>query len=205
MIIDFENKTPGYILLHRSMLDQPYFTDSHYIHLWIYMLLKCNHSDKMHHGTLIKRGSFKTGRKRIAADTWINESKIERMLSFLESEQQIEQQKTRQYRVIVIVGWDSFQRIEHQNAQQKSTGEQHRTQRSNKSNEVIKESKVFKKPTLEEVKKYCIVRNNSVNHQKFLDHYDANGWVRGKTKIKDWKACVRTWEDDKPVKKEKFV
>lgn len=30
--------------------------------------------------------------------------------------------------------------------------------------------------------------------QKFIDHYEANGWMRGKTKIKDWKACVRTWK-----------
>ena len=27
----------------------------------------------------------------------------------------------------------------------------------------------------------------------FFNHYEANGWMRGKTKIKDWKACVRTW------------
>lgn len=29
--------------------------------------------------------------------------------------------------------------------------------------------------------------------QRFVDHYSANGWMRGKNKIKDWKACVRTW------------
>jgi len=52
----------------------------------------------------------------------------------------------------------------------------------------------FKPPTLEEVTAYCKERNNSVNPQQFIDHYTANGWYRGKTKIKDWKACVRTWE-----------
>lgn len=30
--------------------------------------------------------------------------------------------------------------------------------------------------------------------QYFIDHYESNGWMRGKTKIKDWKACVRTWK-----------
>ena len=35
---------------------------------------------------------------------------------------------------------------------------------------------------------------NFVDPQNFIDHYTANGWLRGKTKIKDWKACVRTWE-----------
>lgn len=55
-------------------------------------------------------------------------------------------------------------------------------------------NKVFKKPSLEEVKAYCIERNNKVDFRGFIDHYEANGWIRGKTRIKDWKACVRTWE-----------
>ena len=52
----------------------------------------------------------------------------------------------------------------------------------------------FRPPTLEEISTYCKERSNHINPQVFLDHYQANGWVRGKTKIKDWKACVRTWE-----------
>jgi hypothetical protein len=55
-------------------------------------------------------------------------------------------------------------------------------------------NKAFKPPTLEEVTAYCKERNNKVEPQTFIDHYQANGWIRGKTKIKDWKACVRTWE-----------
>jgi hypothetical protein len=54
--------------------------------------------------------------------------------------------------------------------------------------------KRFIPPTLDEVKAYCQERKNSVDPERFIDHYTANGWVRGKTKIKDWKACVRTWE-----------
>ena len=57
-------------------------------------------------------------------------------------------------------------------------------------------SKRFVPPTVEQVQEYCDSRCNNVNPQKFVDHYDTNGWVRGKgeTKIKCWKACVRTWE-----------
>jgi len=55
-------------------------------------------------------------------------------------------------------------------------------------------SRRFTPPTLQEISDYCKDRGNSVNPQEFKDHYDANGWYRGKTKIKDWKACVRTWE-----------
>jgi len=54
----------------------------------------------------------------------------------------------------------------------------------------------FKPPSLEEVRDYCNTRNNNTNPQAFIDHYEANGWIRGKTKIKSWKACVRTWEQN---------
>lgn len=52
----------------------------------------------------------------------------------------------------------------------------------------------FKKPTLEEVKAYCIERKNSVDAQRFIDFYESKGWMVGKNKMKDWKASVRTWE-----------
>lgn len=60
--------------------------------------------------------------------------------------------------------------------------------------EKTKKSTRFIPPTLEEVKAYCEERHNNVNPQAFIDHYEANGWYRGNTKMKDWKATVRTWE-----------
>ena len=52
----------------------------------------------------------------------------------------------------------------------------------------------FVPPKIEDVFSYCFERNNKVDPQAFIDHYEANGWMRGKNKIKCWKACVRTWE-----------
>ena len=54
--------------------------------------------------------------------------------------------------------------------------------------------KVFTKPTAEEVKAYCSERKNNVDPDKFIDFYESKGWVIGKNPMKDWKACVRTWE-----------
>ena len=52
----------------------------------------------------------------------------------------------------------------------------------------------FKKPTLDQVKDYCIERNNNVDAEAFLDFYESKDWKIGKNKMKDWKAAVRTWE-----------
>lgn len=54
----------------------------------------------------------------------------------------------------------------------------------------------FIKPTLEEIKAYCSETKSSIDPSEFFDYYTRNGWVYGKNKtpIKDWKACIRTWE-----------
>ena len=64
--------------------------------------------------------------------------------------------------------------------------------------------KRFEKPTLSQITQYCLERNNNVNAEQFFDYYESNGWKVGKNAMKDWKACVRTWERngyDKPIKK----
>lgn len=57
-----------------------------------------------------------------------------------------------------------------------------------------KDGRRFTPPSVPEVKKYCLERGNQIDAEEFVDHYAANGWMRGKSKIKDWKACIRTWE-----------
>ena len=56
------------------------------------------------------------------------------------------------------------------------------------------DKKRFKKPTVEEIKEYCIERSNGIDAQQFYDFYEAKNWYIGKNKMKDWKAAVRTWE-----------
>lgn len=61
--------------------------------------------------------------------------------------------------------------------------------------EIYKEKETkFKKPTLEEVETYCKERGNQVNAERFIDFYESKGWKVGKEPMKDWKACIRTWE-----------
>lgn len=54
--------------------------------------------------------------------------------------------------------------------------------------------KRFEKPSISDIKQYCVERNNNVNAEQFYDHYESNDWKVGKNSMKDWKAAVRTWE-----------
>ena len=52
----------------------------------------------------------------------------------------------------------------------------------------------FSPPTVDEVKAYCTERGNKIDAQHFVDFYASKGWKVGNQPMKDWKACVRTWE-----------
>ena len=67
----------------------------------------------------------------------------------------------------------------------------------------------FVAPTVEEVRAYCVSRGNRINPDTFVNFYSSKGWMVGKNKMKDWKACVKTWEQtekekNRPGKKNTF-
>lgn len=63
----------------------------------------------------------------------------------------------------------------------------------NNLNNNKKESKRFTQPTVEEVQNYCREKGYAIDPERFVDYYTSNGWMVGKSKMKDWKAAVRTW------------
>jgi len=63
--------------------------------------------------------------------------------------------------------------------------------------------KKYIKPTIEEIKIYCEERKNNIQPGKFFDYYESKGWMIGKNKMKDWKAAIRTWENNTEQTQEK--
>jgi hypothetical protein len=99
-------------------------------------------------------------------------------------------------RIIKIIGIDKYQYVlpkEQEGYCQKNKENNTSNNITSNKKEIYKERK-FKKPTLIEVEEYCKERNNEVDPQKFIDFYESKGWLVGKSPMKDWKACIRTWE-----------
>lgn len=71
----------------------------------------------------------------------------------------------------------------------------------------VKDSARAHRPTVEEVAAYCRERGNRVDAERFVDFYASKGWKVGNQPMKDWKACVRTWErrEDKPKQTSRFA
>ena len=190
----------GWIKLYRKLLESWFYKDSEAVHLWVTLLLKASHADhefmfnmKRHK---LKAGQLLTGRKVLNQETGISESKIFRLLKSFESEQLIEQQTNSRYSIITILSWDDYQQSEQPNEQPANSQRTHTRMKELKNNIGEKQTKSFKVPLVEEIKDYCIERKNNINPENFFDYYQSKGWVVGKSKMKDWKACVRTWENN---------
>lgn len=53
------------------------------------------------------------------------------------------------------------------------------------------------KPTVEEISAYAAEIGKSMNAQRFWDFYESKGWTVGNQPMRDWRACVRSWEPRK--------
>jgi hypothetical protein len=52
----------------------------------------------------------------------------------------------------------------------------------------------FVKPQPCEVTAYAKSIDYKMDGNQFVDFYESRGWLIGKTKMRDWKAAVRTWK-----------
>jgi len=70
--------------------------------------------------------------------------------------------------------------------------------KTNKNKEIIINNKNNnKKPSVEEIKQYCLERNNGIDAEQFYHFYESKDWKIGKEKMKSWKSCIITWEKRK--------
>lgn len=113
----------GWIKIYRKILDNPIVCkDADYLSIWIYLLLNATHKDipALFKGKkiILQPGQLITGRKSIAKQLNISESKVYRVISEYKSEHQIEQQISNKNSLISIVNWKEYQESEQQNEQQ---------------------------------------------------------------------------------------
>lgn len=152
----------GWVRIHRKILDKEMSPEFGW--LWVTMILLANHSQKevFISGKFIPvdRGQFICSRKSLSKMTKIQESKIERYISVLKTEQQIEQQSFSKYRLITLLNYNEYQISEQQFEQQVNSKRTASEQQVNTTNKlIIKEYKKRKKekkenfapPTQEEV------------------------------------------------------
>jgi len=53
--------------------------------------------------------------------------------------------------------------------------------------------KRFQPPSVSEVADYCREHSLSMDAERFVDYYTANGWMAGRSRMRDWQAAARNW------------
>ena len=208
----------GWISLHRKIQecdiwldDEPFDRRS----AWIDLILSANHEDKGMifdgHQIVVQRGQLITSVRKLSAKWRWGKDKTLAYLRLLEELQMIERKSDSRKTLLSIVNYDIYQNgeLNKQTVNRHSTDSEQTLSRhsadtdppqtimnnnENNKNKINNKGR-FVKPSVEEIRAYCLERNNGINAQQFFDYYESKGWMIGKNHMKDWKASVRTWEN----------
>ena len=197
------------------MLNWEWISDPNTVAVFLYLLLNANWKKTKFRGQEIPRGGLVTGRKAIAENLGISEQSVRTALNHLKSTNEITTKSTNKFTIITIVNWAKYQDSENESTNKstnKSTSNQPTTNQQLTTEEEYKNIRIkeynkretkFTPPTLEEVRDYCQERRNGIDPGSFIDFYQSKGWKVGNQSMKDWKACIRTWENKRKKENEK--
>lgn len=79
--------------------------------------------------------------------------------------------------------------------QEEKRREEIRRDKIRRDNSNITSNKIFVKPTVDDVRIYCIERENNISPETFCAFYESKGWKVGRSPMKNWQAAIRTWEN----------
>lgn len=109
---------PGWIKVHRALLDHWCATEPEALSVWVRLLCEANFESKksMINGCLIdvERGQLVFGLDAFSKKSGVSVSKLRRIISMLESDGMISRQKTSKYSLISIACYDKYQEDDRQ-------------------------------------------------------------------------------------------
>lgn len=102
-------KDTGWIALHRKIFEWEWYSDINTTRLFIHMLLRANHKSKKWQGIDIPRGSFISGRKKLAQETGLSEQQIRTSLKKLKMSREVTSKSTRKNTLFLMVNYSLYQ------------------------------------------------------------------------------------------------
>ena len=187
----------GWIKLHRKIICHWIFQKPEYLHAWITILLKVNHSDKkvLIQGELIE---CNRGQSLNSLATWTGlfgrgwtMQKTRTFLKLLKNDAMINMEGLRKTTRLTVCNYDSYQDEQHTN----NTQTTHKQQGDNKeitTNKNDKNDKNKKIPEYKEFSEYVISNIPDIDKHYLELKYKSwvqNNWKDGNDKpIKNWKS-----------------
>lgn len=205
----------GWICIHRKIRECWIWEDKPFAmgQAWIHLLLRANHEDgKMLFDKkliTIRRGQILTSIRKLSTEWGWSKERTSNFLSLLEQDNMLIKKSSNRATLLTIINYGVYQDLcdSHKDTDKDTertvTGTQggqslatnnNVNNDNNVNNKERGKSRNFSPPSLDEVREYCLSRNNGIDPGHFIDFYASKGWMVGKNKMKDWKAAVRTWE-----------
>ncbi|HED1796073.1 DNA replication protein [Citrobacter braakii] len=103
----------GFALLHRKIMDVPFYKDSEAAHLWIHLLLRANHEQTVVStdvgNVTCERGEFITGRNALASETGLSADRVKALLRKFQNLGMITTKSNNRFTVLRVVKYDEYQ------------------------------------------------------------------------------------------------
>lgn len=218
----------GYIKIHRKFRDWEWYSEPVVKDVFLHLLITASWEDSRYKGHEIKAGQTIITVSGLASELGVSTRQVRTAIEKLESTGEITRKTTNRFTVVTVENWSLYQADydddDKQMTNKRQTDGKQMTNgwQTDDKRTLYKEYKKtriqennnsartrvshgdgvskFVKPTLQEVKAYCIERGNDVDPERFINHYEANGWMVGRNKMKDWRAAVRNWERNRASK-----
>lgn len=103
----------GFALLHRKIMDVPFYKDPEAAHLWIHLLLRANHEQTVVSTDVgnftCERGEFITGRNALASETGLSADRVKALLRKFQNLGMITTKSNNRFTVLRVVKYDEYQ------------------------------------------------------------------------------------------------
>ncbi|EKU4730592.1 DNA replication protein [Citrobacter sp. Cf084] len=103
----------GFALLHRKIMDVPFYKDPEAAHLWIHLLLRANHEQTVVStdvgNVTCERGEFITGRNALASETGLSADRVKALLRKFQNLGMITTKSNNRFTVLRVVKYDEYQ------------------------------------------------------------------------------------------------
>lgn len=129
----------GWVKLHRKIKENPIYTNSKAVHIWIECLLRANHKGKIfflqRQKIFLQPGQFVMGRSEFAKDVnlsastvwfWLNQFKVDSMIDINSSPKGT---------VITVLKWNDYQKVDSEVDNKKTTKKQQKDINKNDKND----------------------------------------------------------------------
>ena len=107
------NDGKGFALLHRKIMDVPFYKDAEAAHLWVHLLLRANHEQTLVStdvgDVICERGEFIIGRNTLAMETGLTADRVKSLLRKFQNLGMITTKSNNRFTVLKVVKYDEYQ------------------------------------------------------------------------------------------------